>query len=65
MTKPANQIEVGTKVCEADGFMWEVKAVKATKCFVTFSLSPVYRTLIGEKDHDIRVKATSMMRVAE
>ena len=65
MTKTASQIEVGAKVCEADGFMWEVKAVKKTSCFVTFSLSPVFKTAIGERDHDIRVKATAMMRVAD
>lgn len=60
----ASQIEVGAKVCEADGFMWEVKSVRKTKSFVTFGLSPVFQTMLRERDHDRRVKATSMMRVA-
>jgi hypothetical protein len=65
MTKTqASVIKVGMKVCEADGFMWEVKAIKATKFFVTFSVSPVFKTAIGERDHDFRVKSTATMRVA-
>jgi hypothetical protein len=64
ISKQAGQVVLGDKLCEADGFMWEVKAIKPTsKCFVTFTLSPVFTTSLRERQHDKRIKLNSMLRV--
>ncbi|NDC95670.1 hypothetical protein EB077_10235 [bacterium] len=64
MTKQASEIKVGDKVCESSGFMWEVTAIRSTAKYATMNLSPVYQTMLGEKDCEVRVKLTSIVQVA-
>lgn len=65
MSKPASQIKIGDKLCESDGFMWQVTGVRFTAKMVHVYLSPVFKTTLGEKDCSAMYRKSSMVRVSE
>lgn len=60
----AAEIKAGDRVCEADGFMWNVKSVEAGKATVKLSLSPTFGGGISRaNDCDKVVRKSSKVRV--
>lgn len=65
MAKKASEVVVGDKLCEADGFMWEVvEIVGQTAAYITFGVRPVFQSMLGEKPTTTRIRKTSNVRLA-
>ena len=66
MFKSVNELTAGDRICEADGFMWQVDSiVKETKLFRDVNVSPVYQTMLSERPQVIRLSRRRSVRVAE